>query len=77
MVDLVEARLLTPLGLRFLAPGGARLWAHYGGDPRERDGGYHQGTIWPWLIGPLIERWTEVAALLHTLLVLLISVSAG
>ncbi|MBV8526261.1 MAG: hypothetical protein JOY71_29820 [Acetobacteraceae bacterium] len=47
MVDLVEARLLTPLGLRSLAPGEAGYVPHYRGGPRERDGAYHQGTVWP------------------------------
>jgi predicted glycogen debranching enzyme len=51
VVDAVEARLLTPLGLRSLAPGESGYTAHYGGSVAQRDGGYHQGTVWPWLLG--------------------------
>ena len=32
----------------------------YRGGPRERDGAYHQGTVWPWLIGPFVEAWLRV-----------------
>ena len=57
VVDLVEERLLTPLGLRSLAPGEPGYVAHYRGGPLERDGAYHQGTVWPWLIAPFVEAW--------------------
>ena len=57
IVEQVEARLLTPLGLRSLAPGEPGYVAHYGGGPSERDAQYHQGTVWPWLIGPFVEAW--------------------
>ena len=60
VVDAVEARLLTPLGLRSLAPGEAGFAPHYEGGVRERDGAYHQGTVWPWLIGPFVEAWVSV-----------------
>ena len=60
MVDAVEARLLTPLGLRSLAPGEPGYRARYGGGVRERDGAYHQGTVWPWLLGPFVEAWVRV-----------------
>jgi glycogen debranching enzyme len=43
---------LTPLGLRTLGPGEPGYQGSYGGGPAERDGAYHQGTVWPWLIGP-------------------------
>ncbi|MBV8094601.1 MAG: hypothetical protein JO110_15520 [Acetobacteraceae bacterium] len=33
---------------------------HYYGGPRERDSAYHQGTVWPWLIGPFVEAWLRV-----------------
>ena len=56
----VEARLLTPLGLRSLAPGEPGYTPHYQGGVRERDGAYHQGTVWPWLIGPFVEAWVRV-----------------
>lgn len=60
IVDAVEARLLTPIGLRSLAPGEPGYKAHYVGDGRQRDSAYHQGTVWPWLMGPFIEAWLRV-----------------
>jgi glycogen debranching enzyme len=52
--------LLTPLGLRTLAPGSRDYRPHYLGGVRERDGAYHQGTVWPWLIGAFVEAWLRV-----------------
>jgi predicted glycogen debranching enzyme len=60
VVDEVESRLWTPLGLRSLAPGSPGYAAHYAGGPRERDAAYHQGTVWPWLAGPFVEAWVRV-----------------
>ncbi len=60
VVDAVEARLCTPLGLRSLAPGEPGYCPRYQGGVRERDGSYHQGTVWPWLIGPFVEAWVRV-----------------
>ncbi len=60
VVDAVEARLLTPMGLRSLGPDDHRYVPHYQGSPRERDEAYHQGTVWPWLIGPFVEAWVRV-----------------
>jgi predicted glycogen debranching enzyme len=60
VVDMVEARLLTPAGLRTLDPADPRYQPHYEGGPRERDGAYHQGTVWPWLMGPFVEAWIRV-----------------
>jgi len=60
VVDAVEARLLTPLGLRSLAADAAGYVAHYEGGVRERDGAYHQGTVWPWLMGAFVEAWVRV-----------------
>ncbi len=60
VVDVVEAHLLTPLGLRSLAPGEPGYVGHYGGGVAERDGSYHEGTVWPWLIGPFVEAWLRV-----------------
>jgi predicted glycogen debranching enzyme len=57
VVDEVERRLLTPLGLRSLAPGESGFSARYEGGPSTRDGVYHQGTVWPWLIGPFVQAW--------------------
>ena len=60
VVDSVERRLLTPLGLRSLAPGEPGYVGRYAGDPVHRDEAYHQGTVWPWLIGPFVEAWVRV-----------------
>jgi predicted glycogen debranching enzyme len=60
VVDAVEQVLLTPLGLRTLAPGSPGYQPVYEGDPRARDGAYHQGTVWPWLLGPFVEAWVRV-----------------
>ncbi|PQV53887.1 amylo-alpha-1,6-glucosidase [Paraburkholderia sp. BL21I4N1] len=60
VLDQVEAHLLTPLGLRTLAPSDPAYCGHYGGPPLARDGAYHQGTVWPWLLGPFVEAWLRV-----------------
>ncbi|MCI0612087.1 amylo-alpha-1,6-glucosidase [bacterium] len=60
VVETVESRLLTPLGLRSLAPGEFGYTPHYEGGVRERDSAYHQGTVWPWLIGAFVEAWIRV-----------------
>jgi predicted glycogen debranching enzyme len=60
VVDLVEARLWTPLGLRTLAPGSDGYRPRYEGGVLSRDGAYHQGTVWPWLLGPFVEAWVRV-----------------
>jgi predicted glycogen debranching enzyme len=60
VVDAVEERLWTPLGLRSLAPGEPGYTPRYEGGVRERDGAYHQGTVWPWLLGPFVEAWLRV-----------------
>ncbi len=60
VVDLVEARLLTPMGLRTLAPDDPDYVGRYAGGPAQRDGAYHQGTAWPWLTGPFVEAWLRV-----------------
>lgn len=52
VVDACAAQLLTTNGLRTLPPSDARFAATYGGSPRDRDAAYHQGTVWPWLLGP-------------------------
>jgi predicted glycogen debranching enzyme len=46
-------QLWTPAGLRSLSPQDPRYRGHYGGDQASRDGAYHQGTVWPWLLGPI------------------------
>jgi predicted glycogen debranching enzyme len=60
VVNAVEERLLTPLGLRSLAPMEPGYKSHYLGGMSERDARYHQGTVWPWLIGPFVEAWLRV-----------------
>ncbi|WP_417730736.1 amylo-alpha-1,6-glucosidase [Rosistilla oblonga] len=60
VVEAVEARLLTPIGLRSLAPGHPDYKPRYQGDLRARDAAYHQGTVWPWLMGPFVEAWLKV-----------------
>ena len=62
VVDLVEEKLLTPVGLRSLSPDDPEYKPVYGGDLRARDGAYHQGTVWAWLIGPFIDAWLKVHA---------------
>jgi len=56
----VEAELLTPVGLRTLARGEPGYQPHYGGGPAERDAAYHQGLVWPWLIGPFVDAYLAV-----------------
>ena len=60
IVQVVEEQLWTPLGLRTLAPGEKDYAPHYVGDQSQRDGAYHQGTVWPWLAGPFLEAWVRV-----------------
>jgi len=55
IVKTVKQRLLTPFGLRTLPEDDRNYHAHYAGSPFERDKSYHQGIIWPWLIGPYAE----------------------
>lgn len=57
VVASVERHLLTPAGLRSLAPDEPGYVAHYEGGVRQRDGAYHQGTVWPWLMGAFVEAW--------------------
>jgi predicted glycogen debranching enzyme len=60
VVTAVGERLLTPVGLRSLAPDEPDYRPHYFGDLRARDAAYHQGTVWAWLIGPFIDAWLKV-----------------
>jgi predicted glycogen debranching enzyme len=53
VLDVCIAELWTPVGLRSLAPRDSRYIGRYLGGPAERDGAYHQGTVWTWLLGPL------------------------
>jgi predicted glycogen debranching enzyme len=56
----VRERLLTPVGLRSLAPDHPDYKPRYDGDLRSRDAAYHQGTVWGWLIGPYLDAWLKV-----------------
>jgi predicted glycogen debranching enzyme len=60
VLEVVRERLLTPVGLRSLAPGDPNYKTKYFGDLRARDAAYHQGTVWAWLIGPFVDAWLKV-----------------
>ena len=60
VVDQVESRLWTPLGLRTLPPGRPDYRPRYIGGVHDRDAAYHQGTVWAWLTGPFVEAWLNV-----------------
>ncbi len=57
VLQLVKEQLLTPVGLRTLSPQDNRYRPHYEGGPRERDSAYHQGTVWPFLLGAFVTAW--------------------
>ena len=59
ILRVVERELLTPRGLRTLSPRDPNYIGRYEGDPRSRDGAYHQGTVWPWLMGPFITAYVK------------------
>ncbi len=60
VVDKVQEHLLTPYGLRSLAPSNPQYRGRYAGGPIDRDGAYHQGTAWPWLLGPFVTAYMKV-----------------
>jgi predicted glycogen debranching enzyme len=60
VMRVVRENLLTPVGLRSLAPGHPDYKPTYDGDLRSRDAAYHQGTVWGWLIGPFVDAWLRV-----------------
>ncbi|HOU76759.1 MAG TPA: amylo-alpha-1,6-glucosidase [Syntrophales bacterium] len=62
VVEKVRDELLTPVGLRTLSPRDPRYRGRYEGPPAERDSAYHQGTVWPWLLGAFGEAWLKTAA---------------
>ena len=62
VVETVRSRLLTPVGLRSLAPGHPDYKQSYFGNLRSRDAAYHQGTVWGWLIGPYFDAWKKTHA---------------
>lgn len=65
VVDAVRRHLLTPFGLRTLSPEDANYHCRYTGGQFQRDSAYHQGTIWPWLMGPYAEAVLRVGRFSH------------
>jgi predicted glycogen debranching enzyme len=59
VVATVERELLTPRGLRTLSPHDAKYKGEFRGGVLERDSAYHQGTAWPWLMGPFLSAWRK------------------
>ena len=59
-IAYVGNTLLTPYGLRTLSPADPQYKKSYEGNQENRDKAYHQGTVWPWLIGPFCEGWLRL-----------------
>jgi glycogen debranching enzyme len=59
ILAVVERELLTPYGLRTLSPSDPRYCPRYEGDQMRRDSAYHQGTVWPWLLGPFVTAYVK------------------
>lgn len=59
VVDQIRHHLLTPVGLRSLGPADPAYCPRFFGDRLARDGAYHQGTVWAWLIGPFVQAWLK------------------
>ena len=59
VIEVVERELLTPYGLRSLAPSDPQYCGRYEGSPSSRDAVYHQGAVWVWLMGPFITAYTK------------------
>jgi predicted glycogen debranching enzyme len=60
VVEVCSRSLLTPLGLRSLAPDDPRYRPYHRGSPSDRDAAYHEGTVWPWLLGPYVEATRQL-----------------
>ncbi|MGA1196025.1 MAG: amylo-alpha-1,6-glucosidase, partial [Candidatus Latescibacterota bacterium] len=60
ILSVIQRDLLTPYGLRSLSPSDPSYVGHYGGNPHARDGAYHQGTVWGWLIGAFVTAWVRI-----------------
>jgi predicted glycogen debranching enzyme len=60
VLDVADKELVTPRGLRTLSPGNPLYKGAYHGSQEERDNAYHNGTVWPWLLGPFCEGWLKV-----------------
>ena len=59
-MEVIEWELLTPYGLRTLSPRDPGYRGRYSGDPASRDSAYHQGTVWPWLLGPFLTAYAQL-----------------
>ena len=59
VLRVIERELLTPRGLRTLSPADPKYIGRYEGGPAVRDGAYHQGTVWPWLMGPYCTAYAR------------------
>jgi predicted glycogen debranching enzyme len=59
VMRVIEDQLVTPVGLRTLAPSDSRYESQYFGDLRARDAAYHMGTVWPWLLGPFLDAFMK------------------
>ena len=81
IVDVCSEKLLTAHGLRSLSPDDPQYAGHYGGDQHRRDGAYHQGTVWAWLIGPYLSAhwrvYADAALVRQVLHPLLLHLGAG
>jgi predicted glycogen debranching enzyme len=60
VLDVADKELVTPRGLRTISPGNKLYKGIYYGNQETRDSAYHQGTVWPWLLGPFCEGWLKV-----------------
>ncbi|WP_321431185.1 amylo-alpha-1,6-glucosidase [uncultured Methanolobus sp.] len=60
IVNIVAEELLTPFGLRTLSPADSRYSGFYRGNTEERDAAYHNGTVWPWLLGPYVTAYSKI-----------------
>jgi glycogen debranching enzyme len=60
VLQIVQQQLATPFGLRTLSPDHPLYQRRYDGGLRARDAAYHQGTVWPWLMGPFVDAWLKV-----------------
>jgi predicted glycogen debranching enzyme len=59
-LQTIGVALMTPLGLRTLAPGSPGYHGTHRGGPAERDSAYHTGSVWPWLTGPFVTAWRRL-----------------
>jgi glycogen debranching enzyme len=60
VMECAERELLTPVGLRTLSPHDKNYKPRYFGNLRDRDAAYHQGTVWPWLLGPYVDAYLKL-----------------